>query len=94
MYFRILKKTVDDFINLSRINGSPLAPAPKPNANTKISSGSVDVRYSKLLNFKNVILEHCLYQKINENVIKAAYHRRNNFSKNFVSQEIFANINL
>ena len=38
-------------------------------------------------------LKHCIGQKFNVKVIKAT-HRRSNFSKTFVSQEIFASIGL
>ena len=38
-------------------------------------------------------LKHCIGQKFNVNVIKAA-HRRSNFLKTLVSQEILANIDL
>ena len=43
---------------------------------------------------KNYVnLKHCVNQKFNVKVIKAA-HLRSNFSKTFVSQEIFVNIGL
>ena len=47
------------------------------------------MQYSK--NYVN--LKHCIGQKFNVKVIKAT-HRRSNFSKTFVSQEIFASIGL